>query len=374
MSVSIHLRHRRGQRRTLRGSISLSRLLGLVIASTLLGGGAMISLLQEARITFADIVAPHVKARQHETSFIQIATNVRPQLDRNNVTSNYGSLEVSNGPCQNPDFRPNNTIAIVTLNTGGDTYLEASIALALSIQRGGTKVPVDLVILELATKPLSSFDELQRVGWKRCVVEAIQAPRTPAKQFVDQFAKLHLWNMASYHEIIYIDSDTMVLGSLNELIELKIPSQYPMAATKDFERGRWINTFNLGVFKIYPNRTEFDRLTAIRLSDSIEYNANMCEQAWLNKVYPNWFDFGLANNFNFAAIHSNELPIDLSLQILHFTSPKPWDKKCLRPYQRKKEVSSFCRQWKSLIRNYRSGREGTQIVIANQTNRISSLP
>jgi Glycosyl transferase family 8 len=237
----------------------------------------------------------------------------------------YFRSEINYGSCKNKDFSPEHKISVVSFNTGGDHYLDASSVLALSILKMKTPPLIDLVMFELETKPLSSKEQLESMGWKFCTVEKIHPPRKPHERFEDQFTKLHVWNMTFYDAVIYMDSDTLVLGSIQKLIDLKIPSEYPIAATKDFRENSWCETFNLGVFKVYPNEKEFKRLENIRVKNQTSYEAIMSEQGWLNEIYPKWFDFGMENNFNiYSAIHQPKLITD-AIQIVHFTMPKPWE-------------------------------------------------
>jgi alpha-N-acetylglucosamine transferase len=248
------------------------------------------------------------------------------------------------------DFLPAHKVAIVTLIIGDVTYVKSSIALALSIKHGKDDLPLDLVVLEIESRPLLYTQDLDRVGWKRCKVKRIPPPRVPHQKFLDQFTKLYVWNMTFYDSIIYMDSDTFVIGSIDDLMALDFPrSKYPIAATRDFRGNRWQDTFNLGVFKIYPSQREFYRLLDRRDKNDVEYEAMMCEQSWLNKLYPQWFDFGMENNFNiYAAVKSKRL-LQRPLQIIHFTMPKPWECNKRLSYN---HVQHLCDMWKQKVNEF----------------------
>jgi alpha-N-acetylglucosamine transferase len=186
-------------------------------------------------------------------------------------------------------------------------------------------IPLDLVMLEVESHPLSFFEDLSRAGWKRCTVERIPPPRVRHKKFLDQFSKLHVWNMTFYDSVIYMDLDTYVIGSIDGLMSLKICHGYPIAATRDFQGYSWQETFNLGVFKIYPNQHEFYCLLDRRQKNDVDYEATMCEQSWLSKLYPQFFDFGMEHNFNIYAGVKAKRMLQRPIQIIHFTMPKPWN-------------------------------------------------
>jgi hypothetical protein len=95
---------------------------------------------------------------------------------------------------QNGDFVPEHSTAVWTMLTEGDSYVAGAVLMGASVRKHSV-VPLDLVVMELATKPLAdvAWVRLQEVGWKKCVVSRITPLAKP--RFRDQFTKLHIWKL-----------------------------------------------------------------------------------------------------------------------------------------------------------------------------------
>lgn len=187
---------------------------------------------------------------------------------------------------------------------------------------------VDFAILELEEKllPLKMKRKLEEFGWSFMTFPRIP-PNDEANtfpRFRDQFSKLQRWSLEQYDRVIYLDSDCFVIGSLDSLISMDI-SGAPLWVTRDF-RGQWVSTFNMGVFMIRPNRSEYERL--LRMKHVTTYEVAMSEQGFLNVVYPTWGDIGFENNANLF-VYSQDRPFwdDRADQInvIHYTMNKPWE-------------------------------------------------
>jgi Glycosyl transferase family 8 len=252
-------------------------------------------------------------------------------------------------PCQNSDFKPFRQTAVVTLNTGPSKYLQAyingTIVLGLSVKKH-SKIDVDLLLLEINNKPLPDavWPLLAHVGWKRCVVRKIEPPRKPHRNFADQFTKLHMWGLSPYKSVVYMDSDTFAVGPIDNLLTMDLEGKR-IGASRDFRAMKWTKGFNLGVCKIQPNATEYNRLLELVRSDAVEYENVMSEQGWLNVVYKDqWKDIGFWNNANMAALSkTNESREDLN--VIHLTSPKPW--KCNSPHH--ETIQRYCKMWNDYL-------------------------
>lgn len=252
-------------------------------------------------------------------------------------------------PCQNNDFEPFRKTAVVTLNTGPSKYLQAyingTIVLGLSV-KNHSKIDVDLVLMEIKNKPLPDavWSLLAEVGWKRCVVNKIEPPRRPHRNFADQFTKLHMWGLLSYKSVVYMDSDTFAVGPMDNLLTVDLDGKR-IGASRDFRGMKWTKGFNLGVCKIQPNATEYNRLLELVQSDSVEYENAMSEQGWLNVVYKDeWKDIGLWNNANMAALSKMNESKE-GLNVIHLTAPKPW--KCNDHDH--ELIQKYCKLWKDYL-------------------------
>jgi alpha-N-acetylglucosamine transferase len=226
--------------------------------------------------------------------------------------------------------------------TNTDGYLKSSLKLIKSIKKFTTHKYYDTLVLELKEKPYSDAtrNTLTENGWKICTVDRI-APRNEAHtghNFKDQFTKLALWNFTEFKSIVYFDSDTLAVRNIDNLLNIDqifLP-YHKIGVTRDIRDGKWQNSFNMGVFVMKPNKTEFTRLIQLKNEENVKFETIMSEQGFLNVVYKNvWFEIGFENNANLAAytedpeywkIRENEI------NIVHFTMEKPWSCRSYKPY------------------------------------------
>ena len=234
--------------------------------------------------------------------------------------------------CKNTLFAEHDLL-VTTLLTDGLDYVHSAVKLLKSINKNCNSTKFDMIALELTEKPLSTLMKqiLEKSGWKICQVDRI-APRNEANtffRFVDQFTKLILWNMTEYNAIVYFDSDTLVVGPIDKLLNVhhKIDQyNYKIACTRDIRYGSWVDTFNMGVFAIRPDRAEYDFLIRLKNELNFQFDPDMAEQSFLNVIYKNkWYEFGFENNANVAAyLHSRNVWDNSSKNVIHYTLAKPW--------------------------------------------------
>jgi glycogenin glucosyltransferase len=258
-------------------------------------------------------------------------------------------------PCQNAEFSPKEKLAIVSMNTGPGHllyahYLNSTLNLALSIRRL-TKTPVDMVLMELLSNPIPSEDWklLRDVGWKRCVVPRLDPARRSYRRYFEQFTKLHMWAMTDYESIVYLDLDVFATGPMDNLLGMKL-GEYKIGATRDFRDGKWEKDgFSMGISKIHPNRTEYERLMNLQLSDSVDYEGALCDKSWLNIVYKGqWRDLGSKEFARAAAFVETNVTSRNEMLLLHFDNPKPWE--CSRTEHN--NIQAYCSMWEHSIEGY----------------------
>ena len=99
-----------------------------------------------------------------------------------------------------------------------------------------------------------------------------------------------------------------------------------IGVSQDISAGKWLSTFNMGVFLIHPSAKEYARLTALQKSNAIKYDVKMSEQGWLNIVYKGrWHEIGFAYNANLACYSQDRAKWDAAtISIIHYTMEKPW--------------------------------------------------
>jgi hypothetical protein len=228
-------------------------------------------------------------------------------------------------------------ISVWTFLSDTQGYLESSKKLIKSIKEYTQGVYYDTVLLEIKEKPFS--DEIRKLviefGWKICTVDRIPPRNEGATfpRFIDQFTKLILWNMYEYKAVYYFDSDTMVIRNIDTFLRMhenleNLPYLYRLGVTRDIFAGEWKPTFNMGVFVIKPNKTEFERLIYLRNDTNFKFDDAQSEQGFLNIVYKNqWFEIGFEHNANLAVysqIYNYWKQRQVNIKVIHYTMEKPW--------------------------------------------------
>jgi len=229
-------------------------------------------------------------------------------------------------------------------------YTIGAIKLLKSIQKNTSPFNADPFILELAHKPIQREQKrlLKQFGWRICRVSRI-APRSESKtfhRFRDQFTKLNLWLATEYDAHYYFDADTLAVGDLSAFFrthhQLNAVDRR-IGSAQDFRDYSWVSTFNMGVFVLRPNVSEYERLMALKSDAAFKFDEHMSEQGFLNEVYKSkWLDIGFANNANLAVYNraaSYWLEHENEINIIHFTFCKPW--RCDAAYRR------VCDMWEN---------------------------
>lgn len=205
-------------------------------------------------------------------------------------------------------------------------------------------------------------------GWKTCQPNNI-SHATKVGRWRHTFQKYTIFALVQFQRILFLDADTLVVGSLEELWRWPIPNGISLSAIQDQQRGdkrlpfwhpnqTWVSApwFNTGVMLARPNAKFYRELLHATsthdlpfLKDGVSHvgGAVQSEQDILNGlVGPNWVK--LPRRFN--AGHSlramqSEWDAAIPMHILHFTLFKPWtESRCNR------RVVELCEQWKAVRR------------------------
>jgi lipopolysaccharide biosynthesis glycosyltransferase len=132
--------------------------------------------------------------------------------------------------------------------------------------------------------------------------------------------------MTEYQSCVYFDLDCLVIRNIDHLFnvhKLFDPIRHRIGVTRDISSGKWLDTFNMGVFVIKPDQTEFKKLTKLKNDNSVKFNTIMSEQGFLNRVYNNkWYEIGFEYNANLAAYDQKRQYWDereKNISVIHFT-------------------------------------------------------
>jgi len=201
-----------------------------------------------------------------------------------------------------------------------------------------------LIVLELKSKPLGEdmWKILRPAGYIKCSVNSIQAPAKTRWDLAEKFAVLHVWAMTIYETIVFLDADTFVQNSIDDLIHMDLKGK-ALGVTKDIREKKWVDTFNSGVMLIHPNMVEYKRLVDL-LHSGLKFDFIMSDQGFLNEVYKdNWHEIGFVNNANLALYRFqrefwDQHKLD-DINIIHYTMSKPWRCGPKGPY------GKICKLW-----------------------------
>jgi len=243
------------------------------------------------------------------------------------------SIEYESNSCEK--LKAQNQIAVWTFLTDDVNYAISAVKLIKSIRANTKSVYYDTNAMELFEKPLanSTRDILVQAGWTLCHARRI-APRDEEQtypRFRDQFTKLVLWNFTQYKAHIYFDSDTFIVGNIDDLLvsyHKLNDDNYRLGVTRDIKASVWLETFNMGVFVIKPSVEEFKRLIMLKENPEFEFETAMSEQGFLNVVYEKkWYEIGFKYNANLAVYtqqHDFWKRRESNIRVIHYTMKKPW--------------------------------------------------
>lgn len=244
------------------------------------------------------------------------------------VSSVSNQKEQGQHHCLNGDFAPTQKVGVWTMLNDNKNYVRGAIKIGKSI-KAKTRTPLDLVVMELQHKPLTDeeWNELRAVGWQRCTVSPIPAPKKTRPDLKEKFAVLHVWAMTVFETVVFLDADSYPQNAIDDLIHMDLEGK-PVGVTKDIRGGKWVETFNSGVLLLHPSVKEHARLVEL-LGSGLEFEYVMSDQGFLNEVYKgNWHEIGFENNANLALYRferkfwNSHQPQDIN--IIHYTMSKPW--------------------------------------------------
>ena len=139
---------------------------------------------------------------------------------------------------------------------------------------------------------------------------------------VANYTKLRLWTKTEYRRLIYLDADTIVLGSLADVIERPRFAAAPCLWPPD--------AFNTGVLVLEPSDETFADMMA---KSGILKSYDASDQGFLNSYFSDWYDgpgdHRLPTKFNTSQFlylyHASWRAVMEDIRVLHFTGPhKPW--------------------------------------------------
>lgn len=234
-------------------------------------------------------------------------------------------------------------IAAVTLLTD-PSYLRGALVLGYSLRRIGwpheTLALVTEAIGEGPRRELSRFwNPIREV---EPIANPVAAEQMGRAAFATVYTKLHIWNQTDYARLVYLDADTIVVGSLDELLAGPDFAAAPAMTAPDL--------FNAGVMALEPSRARFEDMRS-RIGTLPSYDGS--DQGFLNEYFKDWYEGPagrrLALKFNVPRQIFYYEPawkrVYGDLRVLHFSGPgKPWE---LEAPQRK-AIQKGSKGWRAL--------------------------
>jgi lipopolysaccharide biosynthesis glycosyltransferase len=157
-----------------------------------------------------------------------------------------------------------------------DNYVTGALVLLWGIVNHGRVGSSHLICIVTEAVSASARNRLAKAGWDVVVVSAIESDSSDIveEKWRQQFTKLHLFSLTNYTQILYLDADTIVKGSLERAWQCNAP----LCGAPDVFHPVF---FNCGVLVLTPNATELRLL----LQALPMLPAHESEQSALNEYY-----------------------------------------------------------------------------------------
>ncbi|MEM9999489.1 MAG: glycosyltransferase [Pseudomonadota bacterium] len=228
--------------------------------------------------------------------------------------------------------------AYVTLVTNED-YADAATALVRSLMRTGTQAPVIImhtggvsadhlaasvalgaVLQHVALLDTSdAFNTRHQRDRLHGAAPFTKGNKPPFHTPLDNFAKLRLWEMEEYDNLVFLDADTLVVRNIDRLFA------YPeyCAAPNVYEGLGDFHRLNSGVFTAKPSKQTFAHM--LSMLDQPDVFWRRTDQTFLETFFPDWH--GLPVMFNMLQYVWFNMPSLWdwrSIHVVHYQYEKPW--------------------------------------------------
>jgi hypothetical protein len=198
----------------------------------------------------------------------------------------------------------------------------------------------DIPLLVMCT-PSADRAKLASSGLSCVDVPEIINPNTldtSTKRFAATYSKLNAFHMTHLDRAVYLDSDMIVLQSVDDLFD-----HDGFAAVADHGLEANYGRFNSGMFAFDPDAALFERLMKA-VESTHSYDSG--DQGFLNEMFSTWKRLPHEYNVNkrWSAHHPNLFHLDAT-RVLHFVGIKPWQPEADSSYD------ALYRLWFSFLSN-----------------------
>jgi hypothetical protein len=228
---------------------------------------------------------------------------------------------------QNP---PKYAVTSFLVDGGGYAIGATILGHSLSGKWGALDVGMYLLLLNTTVLTNSEVSMLHNAGWEFCIVPLIEPVDVAVvfPRFRQQFTKLVLFAWIEFTRVVYLDSDTLVLGDISLMFEIDPSDEF--AACPDYESGHSIEEFNMGVFSLTPSTDTFAEFLH-QAHTRTDYRLDTAEQGMLRDIYRKrgWLRLPLSYNgplgmymFERQKWHEEKAK---GLRVIHYTEVKPFN-------------------------------------------------
>ena len=239
-------------------------------------------------------------------------------------SSNDQPLTSTNTPHSLPDSSRH---AIVT-TLYGDNFAPAVATLGHSLHKVDSHARLLVFYIPSQVSP-RALCIASSTGFEPYAVDRIAPPHDGKgvhRHFVDQYTKLKLWTLDALgiESLVYLDADTLVKRSFDELFAL--PWNFAAVPDVYLDQKGFTVAFNAGVLFLRPNSTTYEHMLS-QLS-SASYPSYDAEQSFLNHYFgAEAVRLPYSYNYNLAIKKRGPLLWDTlwdEARIIHFTLAKPF--------------------------------------------------
>jgi len=210
--------------------------------------------------------------------------------------------------------------AFVTLATN-DIYALGALILGHSLLATETKAKLVVMVTDEVSTIMSN--RLRAVYNEIVSIEEIDSKDEQALALLKRpelgvtFSKIHLWKLTQYEKVVFLDSDVLVLKSMDDLFNYSDFSAAPDSG--------WPDCFNSGVFVTKPSQETFHGLTNFAQKEG---SFDGGDQGLLNDYFKNWNRIPFLYNVTPSAFYSYAPAYKRfsdEIKAVHFIgNRKPW--------------------------------------------------
>jgi glycogenin glucosyltransferase len=201
-----------------------------------------------------------------------------------------------------------------------DKYVDGAVCMYKSL-RDKTKYPLIAMILEISDE---SRERLAGLGIQLREVEKIKSINAGVgdnKPRLDDFSytytKFHIFGYEELDRIIFLDSDLIVIKSLDHLFD-EVKDPFAACACTPY----WEDVFNSGVMVIKPD-IELFRDIMSKKDDLSSYDGS--DQGFLNSYFKDWKKLDIKYNAGKRIYSEQRKNWDrIDKHVIHFVGDKPW--------------------------------------------------